>query len=70
MHRFQYLLRMLLKKSFIILNKYESKIKNFSLAGDKFMIEKHLKNFLFTYGVFGSFNKIKERIKEIREAGN
>ena len=37
-------------------------INIFSLAGDKFMSEMHLKQPGFTYGACGPFTKNKERI--------
>ena len=36
----------------------------FLLAGDKFMLEMHLKQPGFTYSAFGPFTNNKERIKK------
>ena len=44
------------------------KIKNiFSLAGDKFMPNMHLRQPGFTYSACGSFIKNKERIEKFRK---
>ena len=45
-------------------------VNKFLLAGDKFMPEMHLKQPGFTYGACGSFTKIKERIKKLKETGD
>ena len=45
-------------------------IKKFLFAGDKFMLEFHLKQLGFTYSACGLFTKHRERIKKIREKGN
>ena len=39
-------------------------VNQFLLAGDKFMLEMHLKQPGFTYSTCGSFNKNKERIQK------
>ena len=41
----------------------------FSLAGDKFMSEMHLKQPGFTHSACGPFTKNKERIKKFKETG-
>ena len=45
-------------------------INKFSLAGDKFMPEMHLRQPVFTYSVCGPFTKNKERIKKFMLTGN
>ena len=45
-------------------------INKFSLAGDKFMPEMHLRQPGFTYSVCGPFTKNKERIKKFMLTGN
>ena len=45
-------------------------MNKFLLAGDKFMIELHLKQPGFTYGACGSFNRNKERIETFMQTGN
>ena len=45
-------------------------INKFLLAGDKFMLEMHLKQPGFTYSVCGSFTKNKERIEKFIETGD
>ena len=42
-------------------------INKFSLAGDKFMPEMHLREPRFFYSVCGPFTKHKERIKKFKE---
>ena len=42
-------------------------INNFSLAGDKFMPEMHLRHPGFTYSAFGPFTKSKIRIQKFKE---
>ena len=39
------------------------------LAGDKFMLEMHLKQSGFTYSACGLFTKNKERIQKFKETG-
>ena len=39
-------------------------MNKFLLAGDKFMLELHLKQPGFTYGAYGPFTRNKERIKK------
>ena len=45
-------------------------INKFSLAGDKFMPEMHLKEPGFTYSACGTFTKNKERIEQFMKTGN
>ena len=45
-------------------------IKKFLLAGDKLMLEMHLKQPGFAYSACGTFTKNKERIQTFKEAGN
>ena len=45
-------------------------INKFLLAGDKFMLEMHLKQPQFTYSACGAFSKNKERIQKFNETGN
>ena len=45
-------------------------VKEFLLAGDKFMPEMHLKQPGFTYSVCGPFTKSKERIEKLMQTGN
>ena len=45
-------------------------VNKFLLAGDKFMIEMHLKQPGFTYSVCGPFTKNKERIQKFKETGD
>ena len=40
------------------------------LAGDKFMLEMHLKQPVFTYSAYGPFAKNKERIQKFKEIGD
>ena len=40
------------------------------LAGDKFMLEKHLRQPRFVYSAFGPFTRHKERIKKFKQTGN
>ena len=42
-------------------------INKFSLAGNKFMPEMHLKQLGFTYSACGPFTKNKERIQKFKE---
>ena len=44
-------------------------VNNFSLAGDKFMPEMHLRQPEFTYSACGPFTKNKERIQKFKETG-
>ena len=44
-------------------------INKFSLTGDKFMLETHLRQPGFTYSACGPFIKNKERIKKCKETG-
>ena len=39
-------------------------VNKFLLAGDKFMLEMHLRQPGFTYSAYGTFTKNKERIKK------
>ena len=45
-------------------------IKNFLLAGDKFMPEMHLRQPHFVYSACGPFTRHKERIKEFKRTGD
>ena len=45
-------------------------VNKFLLAGDKFMLEMHLKQPGFTYSACGPFTKNKERIKKFKETGD
>ena len=45
-------------------------VRNFLLAGDKFMSEMHLKQLGFTYSACWPFTKNKERIKKFNEMGD
>ena len=45
-------------------------VRNFLLAGDKFMSEMHLKQLGFTYSACWPFTKNKERIKKFNETGD
>ena len=45
-------------------------VNMFLLAGDKFMLEMHLKQPGFTYSACGSFTKNKERIQKFKETGD
>ena len=48
-----------------------SEIANkFLLAGDKFMLEMHLRQPKFTYSACGPFIKNKERILKFKETGD
>ena len=42
-------------------------VNTFLLAGDKFMLEKHLKQPGFTYSACGPFTKNKERIEKFMQ---
>ena len=45
-------------------------INKFLLAGDKFMLEMHLRQPRFVYSACGPFTRHKERIKEFKRAGD
>ena len=45
-------------------------VNKFLLAGDKFMLEMHLKQPGFTYSACGLFTKNKERIQKFKETGD
>ena len=45
-------------------------VKKFLLAGDKFMLEMHLKQPGFIYSACGPFTKHKERIEKFMQTGN
>ena len=45
-------------------------VNNLLFAGEKFMLEMHLKHPEFTYSACGPFSKNKERIKKIKETAN
>ena len=50
--------------------KMNETVNTFSVAGDKFMPEIHLKQPRFTYSACGWFNESKKRIKKFMKAGN
>ena len=52
------------------LHKMNNIISKFSLAGDKFMPEMHLRQPQFTYSACGPFNKHKQRIQKFKETGD
>ena len=45
-------------------------MNKFSLAGDKFMLELHLKQPGFTYNACGPFTRNKERIEKFMQTAN
>ena len=45
-------------------------VNKFSLVGDKFMPEMHLKQPSFTYSAWGPFTKNKKRIEKFMQTGN
>ena len=45
-------------------------VNKFSLAGDKFMPEMHLKQPVFTNSACGSFTKNKKRIQKLKKTGD
>ena len=45
-------------------------INKFLLAGDKFMLEMHLRQPQFVYSACGRFTRHKERIKEFKRTGD
>ena len=45
-------------------------VNRFLLAGDKFMLEMHLKQPRFTCSAYGPFTKNKERIQKFKETGD
>ena len=45
-------------------------INNFSLPGDKFMPEMHLRQSQFPYSACGPFTKYKQRIQKFKETGD
>ena len=45
-------------------------INNFLLAGDKFMLEMHLRQPQFTYSCCGPFTNHKQRIQKFKETGD
>ena len=45
-------------------------VNKFSMAGDKFMLELHLKQANFTYSPTSPFTKSKERIEKFMNTGN
>ena len=45
-------------------------VNKFLLAGDKFVLEMHLRLLRFKYSACGPFTEIKERIKKIKETRN
>ena len=46
-----------------------NEIRNILLAGDKFVLEMHLKQPGFTYSACDPFTKNKERMKKKKETG-
>ena len=46
------------------------RVNKFLLAGEKFMLEMHLRQPGFTYGTCGSFTKNKERIQTFKQTGD
>ena len=58
---------MLLIDKFINMNNV---INKFLLAGDKFMLEMHLKQPQFVYSACGPFTRHKERIKKFKQTGD
>ena len=47
-----------------------SVINKFLLAGDKFMLERHLRQPQFTYSACGPFTKYKQRTQKFKETGD
>ena len=45
-------------------------INKLLLAGDKFMLEMHLRQLQFTYSTCGPFTKHKQRIQKFKETGD
>ena len=45
-------------------------VNKFLLAGDKFMLEMHLRQPGFTYTACGPFTQSKERIQRFKETGD
>ena len=45
-------------------------VNNFLLAGDKFMLEMHLRQPGFTYSACGPFAQSKEKIQKFKETGD
>ena len=45
-------------------------VNKFLLVGDKFMLERHLKQPGFTYSTFGTVTKNKEKIQKFMQTGN
>ena len=45
-------------------------VNKFLSAGDKFMLEVHLKQSRFTYSACGPFTKNKGRIQKFKETGD
>ena len=45
-------------------------VNKFLLAGDKFMLEMHLKQPGFTYSACGAFTKTKERSRNLKQTGD
>ena len=52
------------------LYKMNEVVNKFLLAGDKFMLEMHLKQPGITYSACGPFTKNKERIQKFKETGD
>ena len=51
----------------MVLCKTNKKVNKYLLAGDKFMLEMHLKQPEFTYSAYGSFTLNKKRIQKFKE---
>ena len=56
--------------SFKLYIKMNEKVNKSLLAGDKFMLEMHLKQPGFIYSVCGPFTKNTERIQKFKETGD
>ena len=54
----------------MISSKYIKSLTNFLLAGNKFMLELHLRQPRFNHSVSGPITKHRERIQIFRETGN
>ena len=53
-----------------VAHKLNKIVNTFLLAEDKFMLQMHLKQPVFTYSVRGPFTKCKERIEKFMKTGN
>ena len=45
-------------------------VNDFLLGGDKFMLEKHLRQPGFTYSAYGLFTKTNQRIQKFIQTGD